>query len=68
VIELIIKFNKKIKLSEFDKQIAKLVINFPKDKKILISLKETKDYFIAILKKNPNPTTNKRFEWSGIYD
>jgi len=68
VIELIIKFNKKIKLSEFDKQIAKLVINFPKDKKILISLKETKYYFIAKLKENPNPKSNKRWEWSGIYE
>lgn len=68
MIELIIKFNKKIRLTEFDKQILKLVNIFPKDKKILINLKETKDYFIAILKKNPNPTTNKRWEWSGIYD
>ena len=68
MIELIIKFNKKIKLSEFDKQIAKLVINFPKDKKILISLKETKYYFIAKLKENPNPKSNKLWEWSGIYE
>jgi len=68
MLELEVKFNRKISIKEFDNQIIKLVKNFPKDKKILINLKETKDYFIAILKKNPNPTTNKRWEWSGIYD
>ena len=66
--KLIAKFNKKIPLQKFDNQIIKLVDNFPKDKKILISLKETKDYFIAKLKENPNPKSNKRWEWSGIYE
>lgn len=61
--KLIVKFNKKIPLQKFDNQIIKLVNNFPKDKKFLISLKETKDYFIAIFKENPNPTLNKSWEW-----
>ncbi|WP_440928784.1 hypothetical protein [Candidatus Pelagibacter sp.] len=68
MLELEVKFNRKISIREFDNQIIKLVNNFPKDKKILINLKETKDYFIAIFKENPNPTTNKRWEWSGIYE
>ncbi|WP_440634909.1 hypothetical protein [Candidatus Pelagibacter sp. HIMB1746] len=68
MLELEVKFNRKISIKEFDNQIIKLVNNFPKDKKILISLKDTKDYFIAIFKENPNTTTNKRWEWSGIYE
>lgn len=66
--KLLAYFDKKISLQEFDKQIPKLVNNFPKNKKILISLKQTKNNVLAILIENPNPTSNKRWEWSGIYD
>ena len=66
MLELLIKFDKKISLQEFDKQIPKLVNNFPKNKKILISLKKTKNNVLAILKENPNPTSNKRWEWCEI--
>lgn len=66
MLELLIKFDKKISLKEFDKQIPKLVNNFPKSTKIVISLKQTKNNVIAILKENPNSTSNKRWEWSEI--
>ena len=66
MLELKVKFNKKISLKEFDKQIPKLVNNFPKNKKILISLKQTKNNVLAILKENPNPSSNKRWEWCEI--
>ena len=62
--KLLVYFDKKISLQEFDKQIIKLVDNFSKDKKILINLNETKNNVLAILKENPNPTSNKRWEWS----
>jgi hypothetical protein len=48
---------------KFDKQIPKLVDNFSKDKKVLNSLKQKKNYFISILKENLNPTLNKSWEW-----
>lgn len=62
--KLLAYFDKKMSLQEFDKQIIKLVDNFPKDKKILINLNETKNNVLTILKENPNPTSNKRWEWS----
>ena len=64
--KLLAYFDKKISLKEFDKQIPKLVNNFPKNKKILISLKKTKNYVLAILKENLKPTSNKRWEWCEI--
>lgn len=64
--KFVIYFDKKISLKEFDKQIPKLVNNFPKNKKILISLKKTKNYVLTILKENPNPISNKRWEWGEI--
>jgi len=64
--KLLVYFDKKISLKEFDKQIPKLVNNFPKNKKILINLRQTKNNVLAILKENPNPTSNKRWEWSEI--
>ena len=63
MIELKVKFDKKIPLKEFDKQIPKLVNNFPKNKKILINLRQNKNNVLAILIENPNPTSNKRWEW-----
>ena len=62
--KLLAYFDKKISLKEFDKQIPKLVDNFPKNTKIVIGLKQTKNYVLAIFKENPNPTSNKRWEWS----
>ena len=66
MLELRAKFNKNTSIREFDNQIPKLVDNFPKNKKILISLKQTKNNILAILKENPNPTSNKRWEWCEI--
>ena len=64
--KLLAYFDKKISLKEFDKQIPKLVNNFPKNIKIQINLIQTKNNVIAILKENPNPTSNKRWEWCEI--
>lgn len=62
--KLLAYFDKNISLDEFDKQIPKLVNNFPKSTKILISLKQNKNNVLAILKENPKPISNKRWEWS----
>ena len=59
-------FDKKMSLKEFDKQIPKLVNNFPRNKKILINLRQTKNNVLVILKENPNPISNKHWEWSEI--
>ena len=62
MLKLEVKFDRKISIREFDEKITKLVDNFTKDKKILIILKETKNYFVAILKESLNPKSNKRWE------
>ena len=62
--KLLAYFDKKISLKEFDKQIPKLVNNFPKSTKIVISLKQNKNTVLAIFKENPKPISNKRWEWS----
>ena len=66
--KLLAYFDKKTSLKEFDKQIPKLVNNFPKSTKIVIILKQTKNNVVAILKENPNPTSNKHWDWGEIYE
>ena len=48
--KLLAYFDKKTSLKEFDKEIPKLVNNFPKSTKIVIILKQTKNNVVAILK------------------
>ncbi len=61
--ELKIKFDKKISLKEFDKQIPRLVNYFPPEISVLIKIIIQKDFIEAILSENPNKRTVERWEW-----
>lgn len=61
--QLIEYFDKKISVQEFDKQIPKLVENFPSDISVLIKLRIKEDCIEAILTENPNKNTKERWEW-----
>ena len=61
--ELKLRFDKKITLSEFDKQIPKLVDYFPNDISVLIKVRVKADYIEATLTENPNKNSLKRWEW-----
>ena len=61
--ELKLRFDKKITLSEFDKQIPRLVDYFPNDISVLIKVR-VKDYYIEVaLIENPNKNSLERWEW-----
>jgi hypothetical protein len=62
-LELKIKFDKKISLKEFDKQIPRLVNYFPPEISVLIKIIIQKDFIEAILSENPNKRTVERWEW-----
>ena len=61
--ELKIKFDKKISLKEFDKQIPRLVNYFPPEISVLIKIIIQKDFIEAILSENPNKRTVERWDW-----
>ena len=61
--ELKIKFDKKISLKEFDKQIPRLVNYFPPEISVLVKIIIQKDFIQAILSENPNKRTVERWEW-----
>lgn len=61
--ELKAYFDKKISVQEFDKQIPKLVENFPSDISVLIKLRIKEDYIESILTENPNKNTKERWKW-----
>ena len=56
-------FDKKITVDEFDKQIPKLVENFPPNISVLIKLRIKEDYIETFLIENPNKNTKERWEW-----
>jgi hypothetical protein len=56
-------FDKKITVDEFDKQIPKLVENFPSNISVLIKLRIKEDYIETIFTENPNKNTKERWEW-----
>ena len=61
--ELKLRFDKKITLSEFDKQIPKLVDYFPNDISVLIKVRVKANYIEATLTENPNKNSLERWEW-----
>ena len=61
--ELKLRFDKKITLSEFDKQIPKLVDYFPNDISVLIKVRVKADYIEATLTENSNKNSIERWEW-----
>ena len=61
--ELTVKFDKKISLKEFDKQIPKLVENFPSKINLLIKVRIKMDCIFATFKENPNKNATERWEW-----
>ena len=61
--KLIVHFDKKISLQEFDKQIPKLVDIFPSEISVLISVRIKQNYIEACLVKNPRKYSTERWEW-----
>ena len=61
--EIKVKFDKQVSLSEFDKQILKLVDNFRSDISVLIKVVVKYNFIEAILKENPNKLAVERWEW-----
>ncbi len=61
--KLLAYLDKRISLQEFDKQIPKLIDNFPKDISILIKVRIKKDFIEVKLSENPNEKSIKRWEW-----
>ena len=61
--ELKFRFDKKITLSEFDKQIPKFADYFPNDISVLIKVRVKADCIEATLIENPNKNALERWEW-----
>ena len=59
--EIKVKFDKKISLKEFDKQIPKLVENFPSKISLLIKVRIKMDCIFATFKENPNKNATERW-------
>ena len=57
------KFNRKISLLEFNKEVKKLLENFSKNQKLLIEVKIEGDNIIANIKENPDQTEPQRWVW-----
>ena len=61
--KLIAKFDKTLRLSEFDEQIQKLVHNFPEHMSVLIKCRMTSKHMVAILEENPDQSSVDRWVW-----
>ena len=61
--KLIAKFDKTLRLSEFDEQIQKLVHNFPDRMSVLVQCRMNSKHIIAILEENPDLSSVERLEW-----
>lgn len=57
------KFDRKISLLEFNKEVKKLLVNFDKNQKLLIEVKIEGDNIIANVKENPDQTEPQRWVW-----
>ena len=61
--KLVAKFDKTLRLSEFDEQIQKLVKNFPENMSVLIRCRMTSKHMVAILEENPDQSSVDRWVW-----
>ena len=68
--KLIAKFDNTIRLTEFDKQIQKLVQNFPEHMSVLIKCSMNSKHVVTILEENPDQNSVERWVWdfSGLED
>ena len=61
--KLIAKFDKTLRLSEFDEQIQKLVKNFLEHMSVLIKCRMTSKHMVALLEENPDQSSVDRWVW-----
>ena len=61
--KLIAKFDKTIRLSEFDEQVQKLVHNFPEHMSVRIKCRMNSKHIVAILEENPDLSSAERLVW-----
>ena len=61
--KLIAKFDKTLRLSEFDEQVQKLVHNFPEHMSVRIKCRMNSKHVVAILEENPDLSSVERLEW-----
>ena len=61
--KLIAKFDKSIRLSEFDEQIQKLVQNFPVYMSVRVKCRMNSKHVVAILEENPDQNSVERWVW-----
>ena len=58
---LIAKFDNTIRLTEFDKQIQKLVQNFPEHMSVRVKCRMNSKHVVAILGENPDKSSVERW-------
>ena len=61
--KLIAKFDNTIRLTEFDKQIQKLVQNFPVYMSVRVKCRTSSKHVVAILEENPDQNSVERWVW-----
>ena len=61
--KLIAKFDKTLRLAEFDEQIQKLVQNFPDQMSVLVQCRMNSKHIVAILEENPDLSSAERLVW-----
>ena len=61
--KLIAKFDKTLRLSEFDEQIQKLAQNFPEHMSVRIKYRTNSKHVVAILEENPDKSSVERWVW-----
>jgi hypothetical protein len=61
--KLIAKFDNTIRLTEFDKQIQKLVQNFPVYMSVRVKCRMNSKHVVAILEENPDQNSVERWVW-----
>ena len=59
--KLIAKFDKTLRLSEFDEQVQKLVHNFPEHMSVRIKCRMNSKHVVAILGENPDKSSVERW-------
>ena len=61
--KLVAKFDKTLRLSEFDEQVQKLVHNFPEHMSVRIKCRMNSKHVVAILEENPDQSSVERWVW-----
>ena len=61
--KLVAKFDKNISINKLDKQIQKLVENFPDRMSVLVQCRMNSKHIVAILEENPDLSSIERLVW-----